>query len=237
MKSSTERSDAMRSARSALAVAALALILSACGALTKKEDPGTAEPGKPAAEAPVDKGNPQQRFDAAMKLWRENQIAEAEEAFIGLAKDFPEHAGPWVNLGIMFAKSNRRDPAIGALGKAVSLNPDNKIAFNWLGILYREAGDLNRAKISYERALQIDPNYALAHFNYGVLLDAHLKRPTDALPHYRAYQQAGHTDDLRVLAWIAEIEAATKAATPAPAPPQPGAAPRTEDAPKAEQKP
>ena len=120
----------------------------------------------------------------------------------------------------------------------MSLSPDNKVAFNWLGILYREGGDLNRAKLSYERALQIDPNYALAHFNYGVLLDAHLKRPADALPHYRAYQQAGHADDLRTLAWIAEIEAAAKAAgAPAPAPPQSGMAPKTGATPKAEQKP
>ncbi|MFA5938744.1 MAG: tetratricopeptide repeat protein [Sinimarinibacterium sp.] len=233
MKSSTEHRDAVRSARNTLAVAALALALSACGSLFKKAEPETSDSAKPAApaEAPVDKGDPQARFDAAMKLWRDNQIAEAEEAFIALTKDFPEHAGPWVNLGIMFAKSNRRDPAIGALGKAVSLKPDNKVAFNWLGILYREAGDINRAKLSYERALQIDPNYALAHFNYGVLLDAHFKRPADALPHYRAYQQAGHADDLRVLAWVADIEAATKPATPAPAPPQPGVVPKTEQTP------
>lgn len=230
MKSSTERRDAMRSACDVLVVAVLTLTLSACGTLSRTVEPETAEPAKPAtaAQAPVDKGNPQARFDAAMKLWRDNQIAEAEAAFIELTQEFPDHAGPWVNLGIMFAKSNRRDPAIGALGKAVSLNPDNKIAFNWLGILYRDAGDLNRAKLSYERALQIDPNYALAHFNYGVLLDAHLKRPADALPHYRAYQQAGHGDDLRVLAWVAQIEATTQAATPAPAPPPAGAAPKAE---------
>ncbi|MEQ1437937.1 tetratricopeptide repeat protein [Fontimonas sp. SYSU GA230001] len=229
MKLSTDARSMLRSAGVAAAVPVLALALSACGALTRKSEspaPPSATPAESAA--PIDKGDPNARFDAAMKLWRDNQIAEAEEAFISLTRDFPDHAGPWVNLGILFAKSNRRDPAIGAFGRAVSLNPDNKVAFNWLGILYREAGDLNRARLSYERALQIDADYALAHFNYGVLLDAHLKRPADALPHYRAYQRAGHADDLRVLAWIAEIEAAAKPAAPAPAPPAPGTAPKTE---------
>ncbi len=182
---------------------ALAGVLAACG--TVPERPQTPPP----IEATVpDKGDPRARFSAALELWRQNQIAEAEQAFKALVEDFPDHAGPWTNLGILFAKSNRRDQAIGALGKAATLNPQNKVAFNWLGILYREAGNIERARMAYERALAIDPDYALAHYNLGVLLDAHLKRPADALPHYRDYLRLAKNDDLKVMAWIAEIEAA-----------------------------
>lgn len=228
MRRSTRTPAALR-----LSALALTLALSACGFFPKKselpEPPTREEP--PAVPAEPDKGDPQARFDAAMALWQQGQVGEAEQALIALLKDFPEHSGPWTNLGIIFAKSNRRDQAIGALAKAAALNPDNKVAFNWLGILYREAGDLTRARLSYERALKLDPDYALAHFNYGILLDAHLKRPADALPHYRAYQQAdGNTDDLRVIAWIAEIEAAASAATPPPAPPA-GSTPKIEQTP------
>jgi tetratricopeptide (TPR) repeat protein len=171
--------------------------------------PERPQPPPAQVEAAVpDKGDPRARFNAALDLWRQNQIAEAEDAFKALVEDFPDHAGPWTNLGILFAKSNRREQAIGALGKAATLNPQNKVAFNWLGILHREAGNLERARQAYERALTIDPDYALAHYNLGVLLDAHLKRPADALPHYRDYLRLAKTDDLRVMAWIAEIEAA-----------------------------
>ena len=216
-----------------LSALAVTLVLSACGSFLEKpelpEPPTREEP--PAVPAEPDKGDPQARFDAAMTLWQQGQVGEAEKALIALLKDFPEHSGPRTNLGIIFAKSNRRDQAIGALAKAAALNPDNKVAFNWLGILYREAGDLTRARLSYERALKLDPDYALAHLNYGILLDAHLKRPADALPHYRAYQQAeGNGDDLRVIAWIAEIEAAASAATPPPAPPA-GETPKIEQTP------
>ena len=175
-----------------------------------------------------DKGDPQARFDAALTLWRNNQIGEAEEAFVSLAQDFPQHAGPWTNLGILYAISNRREQAVGALTKAASLNPKNKVAYNWLGILSRESGDLNRARLAYDKALQLDPDYALAHYNLGLLLDAHLKQPAAALPHYRAYLQDGAADDLRVLAWIAEIEAAAR---PAPQPPAAGTVPATDTAP------
>jgi tetratricopeptide (TPR) repeat protein len=190
----------------------LAGVLAACGSVPERPQPPPAQ-----AEAPLpDKGDPRARFNAALDLWRQNQIAEAEDAFKALVEDFPDHAGPWTNLGILFAKSNRRDQAIGALGKAATLNPQNKVAFNWLGILHREAGNLERARLAYERALAIDPDYALAHYNLGVLLDAHLKRPADALPHYRDYLRLARADDLRVMAWVAEIEATMPSPTAPP---------------------
>jgi lipoprotein NlpI len=79
-------------------------------------------------------------------------------------------------------------------------------------------GDYSRAERAYRMALGEQPNYGLAHLNLGILYDEYLKRPRDALPHYRAYRQYGGQDDLRVLAWLAEIEAAGQSAV---APPEP----------------
>lgn len=203
---------------------AVCLGLAACSAAPTLPE----GPESPTGPTVVDKGNPQTRFAAAMALHKQNQVAEAEEALKSLTADFPDHSGPWTQLGIIYAKSNRRDLAINALLKAATLNDRNKVAFNWLGILYRETGDFNRSRLSYDKALAIDPNYALAHYNLGVLLDAHLKQPANALPHYKAYQQAGHADDLRVMAWVAEIEASLAPPAVAPAP---GTAPKIEKAP------
>jgi tetratricopeptide (TPR) repeat protein len=191
---------------------ALAIVLSGCSVVRPAGDgtaPGTTEGAGAPILAPAlpDKGDPQARFSAALSLWKQNQIAETEEAFKALIADFPEFAGPWTNLGILYAKSNRRDQAIGALTKAVSLNPDNGIAYNWLGILYRESRDYPKASQAYQKALDIDPDHALAHYNLAILLDEHLKRPQDALPHYRAYQKLTGKEDLKVMAWVAEIEA------------------------------
>src|SRR5690606_23732002 len=99
-----------------LGAVALAAALTACSSV--QERPET--PADPAQQVPAeaDKGDPRQRFDAAMQLLRGNQIAEAEEAFRTLAQDFPEHSGPWTNLGILFARSNRSPQALGAFGKA-----------------------------------------------------------------------------------------------------------------------
>ncbi|MES0872408.1 tetratricopeptide repeat protein [Sinimarinibacterium thermocellulolyticum] len=189
-----------------LGALALAALLTACSTVPQRPQP-TDAPAQTPAPTEADKGDPRQRFAAAMQLLRDNQIAEAEQALTQLVQDFPEHSGPWTNLGILFARSNRRAQALGAFGKAAQLNPQNKVALNWLGILHREAGAHERARQAYERALAIDPDYAYAHYNLALLLDVHLKQPAAALPHYREYLRLSESGDLKVMAWIAEIEA------------------------------
>lgn len=187
-----------------------AATLSACAALKPGGSGETPAPGAPIlAPALPDKGDPQARLDAALQQWQQNDIAEAEASLKALTDDFPEYSGPWTNLGILYAKSNRRQPALAALSKAATLNPDNDVAFNWLGILNREAGSFERARLAYEKALDANPESALAHYNLAILLDVHLQQPQAALKHYAAYQTLSGKQDLKVLAWVAEIEAAS----------------------------
>jgi tetratricopeptide (TPR) repeat protein len=201
---------------------ALALLLSAalagCGRkATRPDRPSepidTTEQPAPPAEPPADKGDPEGRFSEALELMKQKKTAEAEAAFLALTQDFPEFSGPVTNLGILFAKSNRRNEAIAAFTRA----------FNWLGILNREAGNHARARESYEKAISIKPDYAAAHLNLGLLLENQLRQPEQAVAHYREYYRISGGKDLRVLPWIAEIEArqapapeASSAATPAP---------------------
>lgn len=215
-----------RSSKFLILPLAAALLLAGCGSLKSQDDKPsstiitgkpTTTPAKPGAQKPADskpgtlqrpaeKGDPQQRFNEALALLKGNQIAEAEQSFIWMTQDFPEYAGPWTNLGILYAKSNRNSQAVVAFVRAVGINSDDAVAYNWLGILYRQARDYARAEASYKSALKADDRYGLAHLNLGILYDEYLKRPADALPHYKDYLKYGGKDDLRVQAWIAQIE-------------------------------
>jgi tetratricopeptide (TPR) repeat protein len=207
----------MKASSKVLLAVCVSLIMSSC-AMFKSVDK---VPPKPTATAKgPDKGDPNLRFGAALDLSRKNKVAEAEVAFAALTKDFPEFSGPWTNLGVIYAKSNRREQALAALTKANTLNPANVVALDWLGILYRQTGDLPRARQAYEKALQLKPDNALAHYNLAILLDVYLAKPREALPHYKEYQRlnggpGSKGPDLKVMAWIAEIEAQTP---PPPAP-------------------
>ena len=209
------------------------VLLAGCGSAAKipagGKKPAASSQAKPAAPTP-DKGDPQARLNAGLDLMKSGDIQEAEKAFVELTKDFPEFGGPWTNLGILYAKSKRRDQALSAFTRASQLNANNAVAFNWLGILSREGGDYARARQSYERALQITPNDALTRLNYGILLDQYLKQPQAALEQYKQYLALAQKEDLRVIAWIAQIEAQIAAAQPAPAAAAPAAGPATKPA-------
>ncbi|AFY99182.1 glycosyltransferase [Calothrix sp. PCC 6303] len=45
-------------------------------------------------------------------------------------------------------------------------------AYNNLGSLFKEAGDLKNAKMAYSMTIRIDPNFAAGHYNLGLVLKA-----------------------------------------------------------------
>ena len=204
-----------------------ALVVAGCSARAPKPErsaPVAAAPAPAPAAAP-NKGDPDQRFKEALKLMKDKQPKEAYDAFLKLAKDFPEFSGPLTDLAILQANAKQRAPAIINFQKAAKANPQNFVALNWLGTLQRDAGDFVAAESAYRGAIAANADYAPAHLNLAILYDLSLKRPADALDEYRAYQRIAGSDRLIVSAWIRELEerlaASTPpapAATPAPAP-------------------
>jgi tetratricopeptide (TPR) repeat protein len=150
---------------------------------------------------------PDQRFQEALGLMKNKQYGEAMQAFNTLHNDYPGLSGPLTDLGIIYAQQKKRDEAIDTLTRAVNVDPNNAVAHNWLGILYRDGGDYRRAEDSYRKALAARTDYAFAHYNLAVLYDNYLHQPRDALVHYREYLRLSGGDDLKVQAWVKALEA------------------------------
>lgn len=198
----------MRCAESKLLLAAaLAALLAACGG-PRTVQPAAEEPVPEEAEPEPEKEDPEGRSEAAVRLMRIGNTDEAIEAFRSLTQDFPEFSGPYTNLGILYAGRQQREAATAALSQAVQLNPENKVALNLLAIQYVESGNFERAEQTWLQALTVDPEYAAAHLNLGMLYERNLGRPQAAITQYRAYQSATSGDALQVDVWVAEIEAA-----------------------------
>jgi tetratricopeptide (TPR) repeat protein len=210
--------------RARVAVGALAALLCACSLHRNELAPtdaapapssaaGNAAPAPGSADAEAD-----QRLQAALKLMKDKQYADATAALAALARDYPNLSGPLTDLGIVYAQTKKRDAAIDAFSHAVSASPDNAIAYNWLGALYRETGNFVAAENAYRRALAAHDDYAYAHYNLGILYDLYLNRPQDALDQYRTYLKLSGMDDLKVQAWIKALELKIAAASTAGAP-------------------
>lgn len=168
-----------------------------------------AEPGAGTAAAGTVVGArtaPRARYVGVLDSLRAGQWQVAETELAAVIADFPQDSGLRTNLGIVYARTQRKDLAAREFSAAVAIAPDNAAAHNWLGVLAREAGDFRRAEEAYRRALEADPAYAIAHLNLGILYDQYQRRPQEALVEYRLYRERAGTDDPRAAVWIADLE-------------------------------
>jgi tetratricopeptide (TPR) repeat protein len=73
-----------------------------------------------------------------------------------------------VARGVLAYHENRYDDAIDALSRAIAVTPDSVRAHYYLGLSYRERGQLDAAILALTRALEIDPNNADVRYQLGV---------------------------------------------------------------------
>jgi tetratricopeptide (TPR) repeat protein len=156
-------------------------------------------------EAPVD-AQAQRDFDAAKTSLRAGRTADAERQFRELAAKHPDLGGAHANLGVILRGQGKHDESIAALERAVKAGPKQPVFFNQLGVSYRHKGQFKKAREAYESALALDPAYADAHLNLGVLLDLYLADTSLALVHYERYLALTPNGDAAVGKWVADLK-------------------------------
>lgn len=187
------------------------LLLCACaspGAEKVKRVPTPyTHPASPASTPAVSasEAKPQTEFSAVLKLLRENNYSAAEERLKTMTANHPAFAPAWLNLGLLYARTNRLGEAEQMLGMAAKLVPASPMALNELGIVRRKLNRHAAAEQAYIRALALNKDYAPAHRNLGILYDLHLQKPQLALSHYRRYAELQPQDKV-VNLWIAQIK-------------------------------
>ena len=88
----------------------------------------------------------------------------------------------------------------------MQLNPQQPVYWNQLGISYRQAGEFGKAKEAYEKAIALDPSYAMPYLNLGILFDLYFWDPAHALELYDHFLTLSPGGDDRVTKWIADIK-------------------------------
>jgi Tfp pilus assembly protein PilF len=144
-------------------------------------------------------------YERAVAAMRTENWLEAELELEQLTLEHPEYPGPHVNLALVYLNDGRRDDARAELELALGIDPGHAAANTQLGILEREDGEFAGAEAAYRRALETDPDHALAHYNLGVLLDIYLRRTSEALRHYEAYQATLSQPNETVGRWIIDL--------------------------------
>ncbi len=89
-------------------------------------------------------------------------IADYSEAI----RLFPE-AGSYINLSFALAHSGRVDEAIAANTKAISLSPNNSIAYHSRGVDYATKELYKQAIADFDKSIAINSNYANSYYSRG----------------------------------------------------------------------
>lgn len=193
----------MKHALALLLLAIFLLLLNGCTTThTQRATTESAATATPAVDI-------QSAYQSALESMQAGQWSEARKQLTRITSQQPSLSGPWINLGITQVKLGDHASAEIAFKNAIDTNNRNIEAYNQLGMLYRRHGRLDEAQFIYEEALRRDPDNVNIHWNLGILYDRYLPNHRQALQHYRRYQQLTASDDPRLLAWIAELEAHT----------------------------
>jgi tetratricopeptide (TPR) repeat protein len=210
----------------------LAALLAAAGCATKPADPPAAakEDATPAAAAPAPAGQPtmtaaaagkpqavaaapakpalpaeaQRSYEQAQRSIAAGRLDEAERMLLQLTQAHPDFAAAQASLGAIYRRAGKLEPAVQRLERATQGDSPSAQQLNELGIAYRELGKFEQARESYERAIGIDPAYAAAQLNLGILLDIYLWDGAGALAAYERYLALAGNDE-KVGKWIVEL--------------------------------
>ena len=160
--------------------------------------------------APVIPPEVQTLYEQAAAVMAAGDFVDAELRFKEFVLLYPGYPGAHVNLAIIHAANEDDTAARAAIDAALAENPEHPAALNQLGMLLRRNGNFLEAEAAYMKAVTVSPDYALAHYNLGVLNELYLQRLDAALQHFETYQ-ALVGEDKQVAKWITDLRRRTAA--------------------------
>ncbi len=143
-------------------------------------------------------------FELAAGVMARGDFEDAELRFKEFLRRYPDYPGGHVNLAIIHINNGDEVAAQADIDAALALDPTYPAALNQQGMLFRRNGQFLEAEAAYLKAVTASPDYALAHYNLGVLNELYLQRLDSALRHFEQYQSLVG-DDKQVQKWIVDL--------------------------------
>lgn len=147
----------------------------------------------------------QKSYQSATEDIRAGHTEAAIQALTKITNNHPNHVGAWINLANAYLTAKKIHEAENALIHAQAIKPAIAETLNLQGLIQIEKGEYNKAEKSYLGAIQLNENYAFAHYNLALLYDIFYQDPDKALIQYERYLQL-NSDDKNTKNWITELK-------------------------------
>ena len=184
-----------------LPLLAAVLVMSGCAATGTNSSTDSKAEGQARSDIP-----PQALtlFEQAAAIMAAGDLVDAELRFREFLRRYPDYPGGHVNLAIIHINNGDEAAAQADLDAALALSPNHPAALNQQGMLFRRNGKFIEAEAAYLKAVTAAPDYALAHYNLGVLNELYLQRLDNALQNFEQYQLLVGGDK-QVEKWIIDL--------------------------------
>ncbi len=143
-------------------------------------------------------------YETALSYLQQGRDAEGIILLQRVAEAAPELSAPRIDLGVAQHRAGDLEAAEKNLLLALESNPEQPVAHNELGIIYRKTGRFDEARRSYESALAVYPGFHFARRNLAILCDLYLADLDCALQNYEAYMKTVPSDEEASM-WIADL--------------------------------
>ena len=143
-------------------------------------------------------------YETALSFLEQGRHDEGIALLERVAAATPELSAPRIDLGVAQHRAGDLEAAEANLLLALEANPEQPVAYNELGIIYRKTGRFLDARESYESALAVYPGFHFARRNLAILCDLYLGDLDCALENYEAYMETVPSDEEASM-WIADL--------------------------------
>src|SRR5271165_585941 len=110
------------------------------------------------------------KFQQALALHQSGQMANARIAYEEILKADHEHVDALHLLGVMAVQGGDPQRAVELIGRAIQVDSNNAVMHFNQGSALQELGIWVAALASYDRAIAIEPEFAAAWSNRGLVL-------------------------------------------------------------------
>ena len=128
--------------------------------------------------------------------YRQKNYQEAERLLTHAVRVQPQNGLGWLLLGVIEYDQDKLDAALAALSQAALWEPKNAMVHHYLGVTVGKKGWYSGAEDEMRKAIELQPNYAEAHFNLAVF---YLQRYPPAVElarrHYQKARDLGAAPD------------------------------------------
>ena len=180
-----------------------ALVLSACGTQPVKQETPTSDSSEETVTA-LSLGD-SATLEGALTLMREKNWKQALKPLKKLHKKYPRNDVIAVNLASSYFAINDLKEAESVCNEALASNSNSEQAHTLFGLISVEKRNFTAAEAAYKKAINLNNNYANAHYNLALLYDVFFQDIPKAYQHYVKYLSLV-PDDQSTKDWVEQLK-------------------------------